>query len=81
MEIPSIMASTFKQQCLALLDQVARTRIPIIITKHGQPVAQLTPLDDPPGRLTMGSVRLLAEDDDAYFSTGEGWEADPAHSQ
>ena len=81
MEIPSIMASTFKQQCLALLDQVARTRIPIIITKHGQPVAQLTPLDDPPGRPTMGSVRLLAEDDGAYFSTGEVWEADPAHRQ
>lgn len=80
MDTQKIMASTFKQQCLALLDQVARTRVPIIITKHGQPVAQLMPLDDPPGRSTMGSVRLLAEDDEAYFSTGEAWEADNVRS-
>lgn len=75
MDAPRIMASTFKRQCLDLLDQVARTRVPII-TKHGQPVAQLMPLDDPPGRPTMGTIRLLAESDEAYFSTGEIWSQD-----
>ena len=76
MEPQTIMASTFKQQCLALLDQVARTQVPIIITKHGRPVAQLTPLDPQPHRPTIGSVRLLADDDAAYFSVGEPWEAE-----
>jgi prevent-host-death family protein len=72
------MASTFKQQCLALLDQVARTRVPVVITKHGKPVARLVPLDEPVVRATMGSVTLLADDDADHFSTGESWEAEAA---
>ncbi len=74
---PKVMtASKFKQQCLALLDQVQRTGIPVVVTKHGRPVAQLVPVDDARSiRPTMGSVELLADDDDAYFSTGESWEA------
>lgn len=70
------MASTFKQQCLALLDQVETTRVPIIVTKHGRPVAQVVPVDHVEVQATMGSVTLLAEDDEAYFSTGEAWEAE-----
>ena len=76
MESQHVMASIFKQQCLALLDQVERTGVPIVITKHGRAVAQLAPLEDTRGRPTMGSVSLLAEDDADYFSTGETWEAD-----
>lgn len=80
MEQRTIMASTFKQQCLALLDQVARTKVPIIITKHGHPIAQLTPLEDTHIQPTMGSVRLLAADDAAYYSVGEPWEAEASPS-
>ena len=76
----TIMASTFKQQCLALLDQVARTKVPIIITKHGQPIAQLTALENPSVQPTIGSVQLLAADDTAYYSVGEPWEADGSPS-
>jgi prevent-host-death family protein len=39
----TIGAGAFKNRCLALLDQVARTRRPITITKHGKPVATLIP--------------------------------------
>ena len=39
------MASTFKQQRLALLDQVEMTKVPIIVTKHGRPVVQVVPVD------------------------------------
>ena len=71
------MASAFKEQCLAVLDQVALDHIPVVVTKRGRPVARLVPIDDgPTGRSTMGSVRLVAEDDEAYFSTGERWEAE-----
>ena len=41
----TIQAGKFKAQCLALLDQVAQTNEPLIITKHGKPVAKLLPFD------------------------------------
>lgn len=72
-----VMASRFKQQCLALLDQVETTKVPIVVTKHGRPVARLVPLEDAGDpRPTMGSVTLLADADHTYFSTGESWQAD-----
>ena len=67
-----VQASTFKARCLALLDEVARSRTSVVVTKRGKPVAKLVPLDDVP-RTTRGSVTLLAEDDAAYLSTGEAW--------
>jgi prevent-host-death family protein len=75
----TIMASRFKERCLALLDQVAETKVAVVVTKHGRPVARLVPLDEPgAGAPTMGSVTLLAEEDEAYFSTGDDWETDPS---
>ncbi len=72
-----IMASTFKARCLALLDQVGIDRVPIVITKRGKPIARVVPIEDAPsGRSTMGTVHLVAEDDAAYYSTDESWEAD-----
>lgn len=44
MDIP---AGEFKAKCLQLMDKVARTREPIVITKRGRPVAKLVPPDDP----------------------------------
>lgn len=70
----TIQASTFKAQCLQLLDEVAETRRGVIVTKHGRPIARLVPFEPP--RSTAGTVTLLASDDEAYFSTGEAWDAD-----
>jgi prevent-host-death family protein len=73
----TIMASRFKAECLALLDQVERTRVPLVVTKHGRPVARVVPLDQPPEpRTTTASVRLKVAEDAAYYSTGEAWSAD-----
>lgn len=69
----TIKASEFKATCLALLDDVARTRRTIVVTKRGRPVAKLVPLDE--AAPTRGSVRLLADEDDAYLSTGAAWDA------
>lgn len=71
-----VMASRFKAKCLALLDEVARTKVPIVVTKRGRPVARVVPLEEDVRRPLIGSVTLLADDDEAYFSTGERWEAD-----
>jgi prevent-host-death family protein len=35
--------SQFKATCLAVLERVRRTRTPILITRFGRPVAQITP--------------------------------------
>ncbi len=72
-----IMASRFKAECLAILDQVDVLKISVTVTKHGRPVARLVPLDEMPDPPMVGSVRLIAEDDAAYYSTGERWSADP----
>lgn len=46
-----ISAAQFKAECLKLMDQVEKTRKPIIITKHGRPVAQLAPVPADEGSL------------------------------
>ncbi len=76
MEAETIQASAFKARCLALLDRVATTRRPLVITKRGRPVARLVPIDEEPRPDLMGSVTLLSDDDEDYFSTGERWDAD-----
>jgi prevent-host-death family protein len=75
----TIMASRFKAECLAILDQVEQMRVPVTITKHGRPVARVVPLDQEESwRPTMGGVRLVAESDEAYYTTGESWDAEPS---
>ena len=70
----TIGAGKFKDVCLKLLDEVARTRTPIIITKRGRPVAQLMPYSfAEPKRSLAGSV--VREVGDPY-GTGERWDAD-----
>jgi len=39
----TIKASEFKAKCLALMDRVAATGEPIVVTKNGKPVAELHP--------------------------------------
>lgn len=50
-KIPPIAASEFKTKCFQLLDQVNDTRVPIIITKHGVPIAKLVPIEEESVRL------------------------------
>ena len=38
-----VAISEFKAKCLALLEQVRRTRQPIRVTRHGKPVADILP--------------------------------------
>ena len=40
----SISATEFKAKCLALLDDVAKKRETLVVTKRGKPVAQLAPV-------------------------------------
>jgi len=48
--VKTVPAGRFKAQCLALLDEVAETGEPIIVTKRGKPVAKVIPAEhrEPP---------------------------------
>ena len=50
----TIGAGDFKATCLKLLDEVARSRRPLVITKHGKPVARLVPM--PPDTELFGAL-------------------------
>ena len=39
----AMSAAAFKAKCLQVMDQVAATGEPVIVTKRGRPVAQLGP--------------------------------------
>ena len=45
-----IAISKFKATCLALLEEVRKTREPILITRFGKPIAQIVP-PEPPKRV------------------------------
>ena len=41
----TMAAGEFKAHCLRVMDEVERTRRPVVITKRGRPVARLVPAD------------------------------------
>lgn len=56
-----IPAGQFKQQCLRLLDEVRETGEAIVVTKRGNPVAQLAPLPRRPEADWSGAMRGTGE--------------------
>lgn len=72
----SIPAAVFKAECLRLMDEVARTGQPIVITKHGKPVAQLGPVPTEPESMFGYMSNTVAIKGDIVAPTGESWDAD-----
>lgn len=70
-----LTASEFKARCLALLDEVAESRVPLVVTKHGKPVAKLVPLEEDAPPSLLGSVRYASEAD-ILASVDDEWEAE-----
>jgi prevent-host-death family protein len=75
----SIPAGVFKAQCLHLMDEVQETRIPLVITKRGKPVASLVPIEEKKkhfrslyGRM-KGQIQILG---DIVSPLPDEWEAD-----
>ena len=67
-----IGAAKFKEQCLALLDQLDADGL--IVTKHGKPVARVIPYDTQ-GADLIGSLRHKVKISGNVFSTGPDREA------
>jgi len=52
-----IAAGQFKNQCLALMDEVQQTGEPLVVTKRGKPVVKVVP---------------IIRDDDNFFDSMKG---------
>ena len=68
-----IPAAKFKEQCLALLEQVDPDGI--VITKRGKPIAKLIPLGTDSASL-IGSLRGKLHIRGDIMSTGVKWRAE-----
>ncbi len=69
----TIGAAEFKEPCLAILDRVDNDGI--VITKHGRPVAKLTPVEGTSEHL-IGCLRGKSKPAGDTMSTGVGWDAE-----
>ena len=72
----TIKASEFKAKCLKVMDEVAETGEPVVITKNGVPVAELVPAKHRPDTLfgaMRGTVKITG---DIISPLGEEWEGD-----
>lgn len=68
-----IGAAKFKEQCLALLESLSPEGL--VITKHGKPVALVTPYPQESSDL-IGCLRNKIEVRGDLLSTGIAWDAD-----
>ena len=73
----SVAVSELKTHCLRLVDQVARERRELIVTKRGKPIARLVPLAEvgPNEALTRLRGTLIGGDRAEDFETDSVWEA------
>lgn len=70
-------AGQFKAQCLKLMDQVQQTHEEIVITKHGQPVAKLVPVESGSAQSILGWLQGSVDvTGDIIAPLDEAWEAD-----
>ena len=70
----TMAAGEFKNKCLKTLDEVARNRTPVVITKRGRPVARLVPVA--PAKRSVGLAGSILSEQGDPFSTGEAWHGD-----
>lgn len=68
-----VPASVFKAHCLGLLDEIAATGQPVVVTKRGKPVARVVPVE--PAPTLVGSVTYLVGEDELIAPLGERWDA------
>ncbi len=73
-----ISAGEFKAKCLKLMDEVAETHEPIIITKRGKPVARLLPVENaaPRSRLFGYMAGTVTIHGDIVNVPHEAWAAE-----
>jgi prevent-host-death family protein len=73
----TVAVSELKTHCLRLVDEVARERRELIVTKRGKPIARLSPIDRVLDERALRGLHgtLLGGDSVADFDTGAIWNA------
>jgi prevent-host-death family protein len=66
-------AGEFKAKCRAVLDQVAASKRPLVITKRGRPVAKVVPLAEAE---TLPRKGLIVRQGDLISPIGSPWDAE-----
>jgi prevent-host-death family protein len=72
----------FKAHCLRLMEKVARTGSPILVTKRGKPLVRVLPAAEPAldeatwRERGIATTVLPKRDDDLVRPTGESWNAE-----
>ena len=71
----SISVSKFRVRCLAILNEVAETGEPVLLTKHGLPTAMIVPPPRKKPKWTLGQFRHTATiHGDLIAPLHESWE-------
>ncbi len=71
-----VSAAEFKAKCLKLMDEVAKTREPVVITKRGKAVAQLVAVADEPQRLFGCMAGTVTFEGDIMAPLNAEWAAE-----
>lgn len=76
--VKEIAISEFKAKCLALLEEVQKTKKPIRVTRFGKPIAEVIPSSPPSTNEWMGSMKdefQILADIISPASDEDDWEA------
>jgi prevent-host-death family protein len=73
----SMAAGEFKARCLRVMEEVAKYRTPVVITKKGRVVAKLVPPDAPATDVfgCMAGTARIVGDVEAPVAPTTAWEA------
>jgi prevent-host-death family protein len=77
MQPQRITTAQFEARCLQLLDEVADTGQPLVVTKPGRPVARIEPAIEPERDLESSAKLDLSEDELIDASMGQ-WDVERA---
>lgn len=73
----TVILSTFKANCIALLREAQKTAEPIIVTRRGRPLARIEPVSEPGPMRRFGRQRgrLRIKGDIVHADFSADWEA------
>ena len=68
-------ASEFKEKRLQVMDDVAETGEPVVVTKHGRAIVRVEPFRERPSTLFGALAGAIEITGDVISTTGVDWEA------
>jgi prevent-host-death family protein len=70
----TIEISDFEAKCFELVDEVAATGRPIVLTRHGRALVRVVPVEQP--KSLKGSVTILVSEEEFLKPLDEDWDAE-----